>query len=390
MKRSYKIMSTVLFLLGFIGFIAGIIFVVKNRKKPLAKRKAWLLTGAGFLLFVLSVALNEPTPKLVFTDDSFETNEKGLAIIKGKTNEQSTITVNGEKVKNNGESFTYKVTLKDDQPQKLTFVASMGSTDKAETIEVKPSKEFIAALNNKVDKEKIVAKAKSALAIAENNPTQKNYDEAATLIASLDREESDLTDRLAIVKENIPIYAAVALAEEKQTKEQVEAATALVKKEVTLNRIALNKRLTLVQQKISEKETQEKLLSDARQAVEKAEQEPTDEHYNQALAKIKELPNGNSELDNRIKSVKQLLTAQKEAAQKAAKQEAEAQKAAEAQAAQEAAQAQAATPESGATVLVTRTGEKYHTRKCGNGDYYSATLEEAQNRGLTPCAKCYP
>jgi hypothetical protein len=377
-------MLTFLVLLGFIGLIAGIIFVVKNRRNALAKRKAWMLTGAGFLLLVLSVAFNEPAPKLVFTEDSVETNEEGLAIIKGQTNEQSTITVNGEKIKNNGESFTYKVTLKDEQPKKLSFVATIGSTDKAKMIEVKPSKKFIASLNNKADKEKTLADAKTALAAAENSPTQKNYDEAATLIASLDREEVELTDRLAIVKENIPIYAAVALAEEKQTKEQVEAASALVKKEATLNRTALNKRLNLVQQKIVEKETQEKQLSDARQAVEKAEQEPTDEHYNQALAKINELQNGNSDLDNRIKSVKQLLTAQKEAA----KREAEAQKAAEAQAAQEA--AQAATPESGMTVLVTRTGEKYHTRKCGNGDYYSATLEEAKNRGLTPCAKCYP
>ncbi|MTD41883.1 hypothetical protein GIX45_25340 [Erwinia sp. CPCC 100877] len=386
-------MMTLLFLLGFIGLIAGIFLIVKNRRHSLLKKRALLLTGASFLLIVVSAAFIEPTPKLVFTDDSVETNEKGLAIIKGETNEQSTITVDGEKVKSDGEHFTYKVTLKDDQPKKLTFVASIGSTDKAETIEVKPSKKFISALNKNADKQKILDKAKSALATAENNPTQKNYDEAATLIASLDREQADLTKRLAIVKENIPIYAAVALAEEKQTKEQFDTASALIKKEVTLNRTALNKRLTLVQQKITEKETQEKQLSDARQAVEKAEQEPTDEHYSQALAKIKELPNGSSELDKRIKSVKQLLTAQKEAAKQEAeaqRQAQEAQKAAEAQAAQEAAESPAATPESGTMVLITQTGKKYHTHKCGNGDYYSATLEEAQRLGLTPCAKCYP
>lgn len=41
------------------------------------------------------------------------------------------------------------------------------------------------------------------------------------------------------------------------------------------------------------------------------------------------------------------------------------------------------------TVLITRTGSKYHTHKCGNGTYYEATLDEALARGLTPCEKCY-
>lgn len=41
------------------------------------------------------------------------------------------------------------------------------------------------------------------------------------------------------------------------------------------------------------------------------------------------------------------------------------------------------------TVYVTRTGKKYHKRKCGNGTYYKSTLEKAENAGLTPCKKCY-
>lgn len=41
------------------------------------------------------------------------------------------------------------------------------------------------------------------------------------------------------------------------------------------------------------------------------------------------------------------------------------------------------------TVLITRTGSKYHTHKCGNGTYYEATLDEALARDLTPCEKCY-
>lgn len=41
------------------------------------------------------------------------------------------------------------------------------------------------------------------------------------------------------------------------------------------------------------------------------------------------------------------------------------------------------------TVLVTPTGKKYHNHICGNGNYSPATLQEALNRGLTPCEKCY-
>lgn len=40
-------------------------------------------------------------------------------------------------------------------------------------------------------------------------------------------------------------------------------------------------------------------------------------------------------------------------------------------------------------VMVTKTGSKYHKRKCGSGNYYSSTLSAAKARGLTPCQKCY-
>lgn len=40
-------------------------------------------------------------------------------------------------------------------------------------------------------------------------------------------------------------------------------------------------------------------------------------------------------------------------------------------------------------VLVTRTGSKYHLKKCGNGTYYQATLDDALARGLDPCSKCF-
>ena len=42
------------------------------------------------------------------------------------------------------------------------------------------------------------------------------------------------------------------------------------------------------------------------------------------------------------------------------------------------------------TVYITATGEKYHTHKCGNGNYYPETLSYAKSLGLTPCKKCFP
>lgn len=40
-------------------------------------------------------------------------------------------------------------------------------------------------------------------------------------------------------------------------------------------------------------------------------------------------------------------------------------------------------------VLITRTGKKYHLRKCGRGTYYKTTLKNAKAMGLTPCKKCF-
>lgn len=42
------------------------------------------------------------------------------------------------------------------------------------------------------------------------------------------------------------------------------------------------------------------------------------------------------------------------------------------------------------TVYITATGEKYHTHKCGNGNYFPETLSYAKSLGLTPCKKCFP
>ena len=45
--------------------------------------------------------------------------------------------------------------------------------------------------------------------------------------------------------------------------------------------------------------------------------------------------------------------------------------------------------EEGSQVMITKTGECYHTHKCGNGTYFWVSLSTAQSRGLRPCQKCY-
>lgn len=41
------------------------------------------------------------------------------------------------------------------------------------------------------------------------------------------------------------------------------------------------------------------------------------------------------------------------------------------------------------TIYVTETGKKYHyDSTCNGGTYYKSTLEDAKDRGLTPCKKC--
>jgi len=212
-----------------------------------------------------------------------------------------------------------------------------------------------------------LAKTEKALAYAEKQPSQKNYDEAATLVSSLSQEYEEYNDRLEKIKEAVPVDEAVTTAE---------------------------------------KEKNEQLVASATAAVEKAEQEPTNEaYYNEAIKQIDALNSPNQALTKRVAVVKTQLDAHKEkqrkeaeaqklAAEKAQKEQAEAAAKAQAEAeAQQAAQAPTAAanagPETSATILVTPTGSKYHARKCGNGTYTATTLADAQARGLTPCSKCY-
>ncbi|OTP12359.1 hypothetical protein A5844_000592 [Enterococcus sp. 10A9_DIV0425] len=150
----------------------------------------------------------------------------------------------------------------------------------------------------------------------------------------------------------------------------------------------------------AEKKLQEinQKTSTAETLLVQAETNPTRDNYNSALSAIQSIPGGNPNLSARLANVDSTIKAteaaqiaeqqrQQEIAQEQARQvaaQAEQQRQAQEQANQAAQQQNTQQ-----TILVTRTGAKYHVRKCGNGTYTPATLEEAQSRGLTPCEKCF-
>lgn len=157
----------------------------------------------------------------------------------------------------------------------------------------------------------------------------------------------------------------------------------------------------------AEKELQAEKLKEATDALILAEATPTRENYNKASTLVVALTTKDSTIVSRLDTVKQTVEAEEkivaEAKEKAETERIAAEEAriAEEQRVQEAqrvaeenrvAQAAAAAPQqdnTGQRVLVTPTGSKYHIRKCGNGTYTDASLEDALSRGLEPCSKCF-
>lgn len=327
------------------GGLAVRAFIQKKPKKPFG-----ILAIASVVIFLIGGALSPQTPTLAFADTTIKTDDAGLATVTGEINHSDKLTVDGEKVKVKDGKFSYDVTLKNKQAKKITFVATKNDVDKAETVTVKPSKAFIASISG--DSAKTLKKVETALTSAESKPSQKNYDEAATLVSSLSKEYDKYDTRLQTIKENIPVYEAVESAENSKSQSDYDKAAKLVAT-ATLNKADWTKRLATVKETIAKKEQETQLVAAATTAVEKAEQEPTNqEYYNDAVAKIDSLPTTNKDLKTRIATVKKQFDAHQAEEQKVAL---EAQKQAEANekkakeaADQAAAQAQAAATEQAA------------------------------------------
>ena len=384
-------MSVVLGLLGLLGLLVSGGLTIKALIKKQPKKQYGYAALASAALFIGGVATTDSSPTLSLDAESVETDANGSATIKGEYDGNSKLTANGKEVKTS-----------DENTQKITFVAEKKDTKVEKSVEVTPSKEFIASIT---DSEQELAKTEKALAYAEKQPSQKNYDEAATLVSSLSQEYEEYNDRLEKIKEAVPVDEAVTTAEKSKSKSDYQAAEKLVAA-APVGKEGFQQRLTTVQTAIAEKEKNEQLVASATAAVEKAEQEPTNEaYYNEAIKQIDALNSPNQALTKRVAVVKTQLDAHKEkqrkeaeaqklAAEKAQKEQAEAAAKAQAEAeAQQAAQAPAEVetaaaeaPSGNALIKGSRNGiyhvpgSRYYNRTTNPVAWFS-TVEEAEAAG---------
>lgn len=395
-------MSVVLGLLGLLGLLVSGGLTIKALIKKQPKKQYGYAALASAALFIGGVATTDSSPTLSLDAESVETDTNGSATIKGEYDGNSKLTANGKEVKTKDKTFAYKVKLSDEKTQKITFVAEKKDTKVEKSVEVTPSKEFIASIT---DSEQELAKTEKALAYAEKQPSQKNYDEAATLVSSLSQEYEEYNDRLEKIKEAVPVDEAVTTAEKSKSKSDYQAAEKLVAA-APVGKEGFQQRLTTVQTAIAEKEKNEQLVASTTAAVEKAEQEPTNEaYYNEAIKQIDALNSPNQALTKRVAVVKTQLDAHKEkqrkeaeaqklAAEKAQKEQAEAAAKAQAEAeAQQAAQAPAEVetaaaeaPSGNALIKGSRNGiyhvpgSRYYNRTTNPVAWFS-TVEEAEAAG---------
>lgn len=395
-------MSVVLVLLGLLGLLVSGGLTIKALIKKQPKKQYGYAALASAALFIGGVATTDSSPTLSLDAESVETDANGSATIKGEYDGNSKLTANGKEVKTKDKTFAYKVKLSDEKTQKITFVAEKKDTKVEKSVEVTPSKEFIASIT---DSEQELAKTEKALAYAEKQPSQKNYDEAATLVSSLSQEYEEYNDRLEKIKKAVPVDEAVTTAEKSKSKSDYQAAEKLVAA-APVGKEGFQQRLTTVQTAIAEKEKNEQLVASATAAVEKAEQEPTNEaYYNEAIKQIDALNSPNQALTKRVAVVKTQLDtykekqrkeaeAQKLAAEKAQKEQAEAAAKAQAEAeAQQAAQAPAEVetaaaeaPSGNALIKGSRNGiyhvpgSRYYNRTTNPVAWFS-TVEEAEAAG---------
>lgn len=375
-------MATIIILVGLVLFVTGIIKVGAAFFKKKPKKPALAILGGSVLLTLAGGALLEPSNALEIDNTLYTTNAKGYVTIEGTTDPEAELTADNDSVAHDGH-FTYEFLHNGEGDKKLTFVSEKDGNIIEKTVTIKASKQYLAHLAEEADKASL-AEAESALALAEKEPSQENYDLAFTQIKALNQERPQLTKRLEIVEKHLPIYAAVLKAEQSKTREDHKQAVASVKL-ATLNQSAFNQRLTVLDDTIKgeeEKARIQQLKNDAEAKVAQAESSKSETDYQAAMASLSALPEKDQQLESRVAHVHQHIESEKQAAAQAAAQ------AAQAQAQQPAIQPVVGQAASGQTVYITPTGSKYHSRKCGPGTYNPTTLESAQ-QNYEPCKRCY-
>ena len=206
----------------------------------------------------------------------------------------------------------------------------------------KTKKELAAEEKAKVksEQEKLLKNATAAISLVEKKPSRINFTKAASIVDKLDKPSQELTDKLKAVEEKVIL--------------------------------------------------EEENLKLAEAAIASAETNQTRETYENAKSTLAVLVIPNSTFTNRLSNVEGAVVEKEAAAQaEADRLVAEQAAAAQAEADRLAAEQAASQQNNGQVILITATGSKYHSYKCGNGTYYESTLEQALSRGLEPCSKCF-
>lgn len=380
----------------------------KQPKKPvlLVAVGSLLLMGAGGSQAPVEAAFLEVTPQQLETDAS------GLCHLEGTTNSEAELFINGEELSHKG-TFTYDLQLTADNTKELVIKSVFRGEETVKTLEITPSTGYLDHLASIAEKERLTL-ANTALATAEKEPTQDHFDVAFTQIQALSQSYPEMEQRLESVEDYLEILGSIEELEQHPTREGIIAAQKQIAA-AKLEKDTLSKRVTTCEKQVQKQEENAKLVATVEEKIKHAETTLIDADYQSALSALDTLPTKQADLEKRLQSLhhhieekhaaeKAQAEAEKKAAEKAAQEKAaEEKRQQEIQAAQEQeqiqqqqaqeqqAQEQQATQEAavGQTVMVTATGEKYHTHKCGNGNYYPATLEEALGRNLTPCSKCF-
>lgn len=408
----------VLIVLGFVLLIVSgwRLWRAFRQKKP---KKPVLLIAVGSLLLMAAGGSQVPVEAayLKISPQQLETDPSGNCHLEGTTNSEAELFIDGEEISHEG-TFTYDIQLVDDGTKELVIKSVFRGEETVKTIEITPSTGYLAHLESQAEKERLKL-ADTALATAEKEPSQDHFDVAFTQIQALSQSYPELEQRLEDVADYLEILGSLEELEQEPTREGLVAIQTQVAAS-PLAKDALTKRVAACEKQVHEQEKNTKLVAAAKEKIKHAETTLANDDYQSALEALTTLPTKQPTLEKRLQNLhhaieeKQAAEKAQDDAEKKAAQEKEAQEKAaqekaaeeqrqqEIQAAQEQeqiqqqaqeqqAQDQQTTQEAavGQTVMVTPTGSKYHTHKCGNGNFTPATLEEALARNLTPCSKCF-
>lgn len=245
-----KELAYLLFIAGFLGLIGGVVKLIIDLIKKKPKKQSAVIGVVSLVGLVTGALLADPVASLSIDETELTTNANGVAVIEGKTNTDAILTIDGIEIAHEDGVFSHAIELSDIASEEVIVKAVLEESEAEEIITISPSEAFVAFVNEEKAEEERVKKVESALALAEKNPSQENYDEAATLIESLSKEYDGIGKRLETVNKSVEAEKAIAIAEKELTQNSLKNAEILVAA-VSLNKSDFTERLTMLQKKCS-------------------------------------------------------------------------------------------------------------------------------------------